>query len=191
MKSRTLRCVSAMTLFAALAIPVRLAAQGQTTHFRHYKLIDIGTFGGPASFVNPPFNDFPILNNHGTIVGSSATSIPTTSTSNFFVCGGLDGIVPRVFHAFKWQKGAVTDLGALPPKNENCSNAVSVNAGGEIVGLSEIGEIDPLFGVKELRGVLWKDGEMPARNTFPLIRGIAMPMRGLQAAFSSDERELT
>jgi probable HAF family extracellular repeat protein len=68
--------------------------------------------------------------------------------------------VQRVFHAFKWQKGAVTDLGALPPKNENCSNAVSVNAGGEIVGLSEIGEIDPLFGVKELRGVLWKNREM-------------------------------
>jgi len=34
--------------------PVQLAAQGQTTHFRHYKLIDIGTFGEPASFVNPP-----------------------------------------------------------------------------------------------------------------------------------------
>ena len=160
MKSRTLMFISAMTLFASLPLPVQPAAQEQTTHFRHYKLIDIGTFGGPESFVNAPFNDSPILNNHGTIVGGSATSIPTTSISNFFVCGGADGIVPNVFHGFKWQSGAVTDLGAFAPNDENCSNAVSVNANGEIVGLSEVGEIDPLFGVKELRGVLWKDGEM-------------------------------
>lgn len=160
MKSRSLRSFTLIILFAALALPVWVAAQEQATNFRHYKLIDIATFGGPASFVNPPFNDFPILDKHGTIVGSSATSVPTTSTNNFFVCGGLDGVVPNVFHAFKLQQGTVTDLGALAPESENCSNAVSVNANGEIVGLSEIGEVDRLLGVKQLRGVLWKDGEL-------------------------------
>ena len=68
--------------------------------------------------------------------------------------------MPNVFHAFKWQEGAVTNLGAFPPENQNCSNAVSVNAAGEAVGLSEIGEIDPMFGVKKLQGVLWTDGRM-------------------------------
>jgi len=160
MKSRKQNCFTAITLLAALAIPVRLAAQGQTTHFRHYNLIDIGTFGGPASFINPPFNDFPVLNNHGAIVGASATPTPTTATSNFFVCGGGDGLVPNVFHAFKWQNDVTIDLGAFPPESENCSNAVSVNANGDTVGLSEIDEVDPLFGVKELHGVLWTAGKM-------------------------------
>jgi probable HAF family extracellular repeat protein len=160
MKSRTLVCVTAMTLFAALSASVRQAAQGQTTHFRHYKLIDIGTFGGPASFVNPTFNAVPALNSHGTLVGASGTAVPTTSTSDFFVCGGGEGDLPNVFHAFKWQNGSITDLGAFAPRKTNCSNAVSVNEKGEIVGISEIDKIDPNFGVKELRGVLWKDGAL-------------------------------
>src|SRR5436309_14895997 len=44
MKSRTLKCIAAITLFAALAVPVRLAAQ----HTRH-KPREIGTCGGPSS----------------------------------------------------------------------------------------------------------------------------------------------
>src|ERR1700758_1175303 len=108
MKSRTLTCITAITLFAALA-SIGLAAQ----EHRHYKLIDMGTFGGPASFVNPVVNSVPALNSHGTTVGTSATPIPSTSTSNGFVCGGPSGLVPNVFHAFELQNGSVTDLGAL------------------------------------------------------------------------------
>ena len=45
MKSKTLTCITAMTLFAALAIPVRLAAQAKQDHkskHHHYQLIDLG-----------------------------------------------------------------------------------------------------------------------------------------------------
>jgi hypothetical protein len=36
MKSRTLTCISALTLFAALAIPVRLAARDHQDDHKHH-----------------------------------------------------------------------------------------------------------------------------------------------------------
>ena len=73
MKSGFLTSLTTITLFAALAIPIQLAAQRQTTNFRHYKLIDMGTLGGPASFINPVVNSVPALNSHGTTVGWSGS----------------------------------------------------------------------------------------------------------------------
>ena len=74
MKSRTLTCITTMTLFAALAIPVQLAAQQHT----RYKLIDLGTFGGPSSGVAgsflSPWGGVPVINNRGTVVGASDTA---------------------------------------------------------------------------------------------------------------------
>jgi probable HAF family extracellular repeat protein len=139
-------------------MPVRLFAQKIPKHFRHYKLVDMGTFGGPVSSINiPVFGGN--LSNQGVTVGWSATSTPTSPTNNPLVCGGLDGVVPYITHAFQWN-GAVTDLGAFPPNDTNCSEPFWVNAKGEIVGASESGEIDPLFGFNGARAVLWKDGEM-------------------------------
>lgn len=152
MKSRRLIFVTAITLFAALSLPIHLAAQDT-----RYKLVDIGTFGGPASFVNPPFNVHPILNSNGILVGGSATSIPTSSTSNFFVCGGFDGLVPNVFHAFESRDGKATDIGSLAGA-DSCSNAQVVNATGDIAGVSETSEIDPLLGIHDIHAVMWKKG---------------------------------
>jgi hypothetical protein len=61
MKFRALTCIFAMTLFGALAIPVRLVAQervGEEHHAMHhrYKLVDLGTLGGPESYVNAAFS---------------------------------------------------------------------------------------------------------------------------------------
>ena len=115
MKSKTLMWITPTILFAVLAFPARVSAQ---TH-PHYKLIDMGTFGGPVSSIN-----FPVfggnLNRHGIAIGWSATSTPASPTSNFLICGGLDGVVPFITHAFQWN-GTVTDLGAFPPLDTNCS----------------------------------------------------------------------
>jgi hypothetical protein len=121
MKSKTL-AFTAITLFAALAIPLRLVAQGNRDHHHnhhHYKLIDMGTFGGPNSSINWPIKGGS-LNRRGVTVGWSATPAPTTPTSNHLICGGLDGEVPFITLAFRWQNGTLTDLGALPGAN-NCS----------------------------------------------------------------------
>ena len=173
MKSRALTCIFAMTLFGALAIPVRLAAQEQPAkqqqngeHHR-YRFVDIGTFGGPASYINFPRdqNGYPAVNSLGTTVGSSATSIPTSATSNGYSCEGINGTVPLVFRGFEWQNGVVTDLGSLPGTN-NCSNALSINTKGEIAGISENGVVDPVLGETEIRAVLWRGGEIEDLGTF-------------------------
>ena len=52
----------------------------------------------------------------------------------------------------------MTDLGALPMNNN--SFAGSINARGWATGVSQSDEIDPVLGIPEFRGVLWKQGQM-------------------------------
>ena len=88
MKSRTLMYFAAITLFAALAIPVQLAAQGNKgkQKHHHYQLIDIGTFGGPnSSFVVPPPAGR-LLNNSGASVGGADTHTPDPASCWNFDC---------------------------------------------------------------------------------------------------------
>lgn len=166
MKSKTL---VVLILLTALAIPVRLIAREQKEHptqHHRYKLVDLGTFGGPASYINPAstFGSHNQINRRGAVVGGAATSIPTTSISNLFVCGGLDGSVPFVNHAFQWRGVEPDDLGALA-RPENCSIATSINTRGEIAGTSENGSIDPVLGVNQVHAVLWKDAKIQDLGT--------------------------
>jgi probable HAF family extracellular repeat protein len=162
MKSGKLMCIAAMTLLALLVIPVRLAAQGhqdrrQTHH--QYRLVDIGTFGGPDSYILPApvIGSHNQINNRGITVGGAATPAPTTSTNNGVICTGVNFNSPFVHHALQWQNGAVTDLGSLAGA-DYCSIAGSINTRREISGTSENGVVDPVVGLTELRAVVWKDG---------------------------------
>src|SRR5262252_1775435 len=75
MRARLFAIPTALTLFAALGVPVRLIAQDATesskkTQHLHYKLIDMGTLGGPQSYLNDGNggnNAVNVLNNHGTL----------------------------------------------------------------------------------------------------------------------------
>jgi probable HAF family extracellular repeat protein len=172
MKSRILTWIVAMTLFAALAIPVGLAAQDyqkrNNEQHHHYQLIDVGTFGGPASFVAETIEFVSAtgeLSKAGVVVGGSATSIPTTATSNPLLCGGIAGGIPDVFHVFEWQSGVVSDLGALAGAN-NCSAAGGINSKGVLVGASENGEIDPQTGFNQSRAVHLVNGEISDLGSF-------------------------
>src|SRR5712692_3092591 len=107
MKSKFRMFLSAITyiaalalLFAALALPARLAAQHNqdpNPKLHHYKLIDIGTFGGPQSSVTGEGNGGSrVLNNHGTLTGYADTSTPDPFPD---FCFNEDCFVT---HAFQW-----------------------------------------------------------------------------------------
>ncbi len=73
MKYRTLILITVVNLIPALALPVQLAAQ-----HTQYKVIDIGTLGGPADSYeqgNGPGTS-QTLNNAGVVAGTADTSTP-------------------------------------------------------------------------------------------------------------------
>src|SRR5438132_7076109 len=125
MKIRILTLTIPVTLFAVLAAPIQLAAQ----HIR-YKLIDIGTFGGPASYFTDPGigGKSKVLNNQGMLAGKAETTTPIPSFGNVGNCP------PACFvtHVFRWDKGVLTDLGALPGGDN--SDIGGVNARGWLFG---------------------------------------------------------
>ena len=86
MKSKTFTSFIVTTVFATLAVATQLAAQEQQQKKEHtrYKLIDIGTFGGPASFINPAsaLGAPNQINQSGAAVGASATTIPSSPDSD-------------------------------------------------------------------------------------------------------------
>jgi probable HAF family extracellular repeat protein len=140
----------ALTL-CAVAIPIALAAQTEKPQgqHHHYKLIDLGTFGGPASYFSNGFDG--ILTNEGTAVGWADT--PTPDPFSPF-CFNPDCFVSS---AFQWQNGVLTDLGTLP--GGASSQAFWISSSGLIVGNAQNGQIDPLFpGWPEFRAVLWQGG---------------------------------
>ena len=135
--------VSVLTL--AWSVPV-------SAQHRHYKFIDLGTFGGPASYFSNGLDG--ILNNQDTAVGWADTAAADASP----FCFNPDCFVS---HAFVVRNGRRTDLGALP--GGESSQAVWISSNGIIAGNSQNGEEDPLlpgFGFGQFRAVLWKNGRI-------------------------------
>lgn len=80
MKSRILILVTAIAVLTALTVPLGLAAQdavaqAKTPTHHQYKLIDVGTFGGPQSF----YFSSPVMqsaNNGGSAAGGRILGFP-------------------------------------------------------------------------------------------------------------------
>jgi probable HAF family extracellular repeat protein len=158
MKSRFLMCFTAIALFAALAIPLQLTAQGNQDNHKHhhYKLIDLGTFGGPQSRI-----DYTIpLNSRGRVSGSA----DTTNTNPYY---GNDNPTffadPYIEHAFQWKNGMLIDLGSLPGGGTSLPNCI--NQSGDVAGNASNNVIDPIGGWPESMAVLYKDGEIKDLGT--------------------------
>lgn len=144
-------------LLSVLAPHGTFAEECRTEHPR-YKLVDLGTFGGPASYFSNGLDG--ILNDRGTAVGFANT--PDPDPFNPFC------VAPNCFatHAFRVQRGEVSDLGTLPGGIN--SQATWISANGLIAGLSETGALNPFVaGFPELRAVLWKHGQIIDLGTLP------------------------
>jgi len=150
--------IGAIALFAVLNIVSEALAQQP-----HYKLIDVGTLGGPQSYLNDGNdgnNSATVLNNRGTLAGWADTPTPDPFPS---FCYDDDCFVS---HAFQWHAGVRTDLGALTDGMSSQANWIS--ASGLIAGVSENGDIDPLMsGFPEVRAVLWRNGGITDLGTLP------------------------
>jgi len=152
MKPTILTCITAMTLFAALANPIRVAAQEQNQQPPRYTVTDLGTLGGTFGAANA-------LNNRGSVVGFA--TLP----------GDTEG------HAFLWSKGIKSNLDTLGGPN---STAAFLNERDEVTGSAETSTPDPLgedfctFGTHLIcLPFLWQDGLMAPLPTLGGNNGAA------------------
>jgi len=172
MNSKTWTRIIALTLFAALALPLQLAAQNNAKHthqYHHYQLIDAGTFGGPVSALqNPNLPRAGVLNNRGTLVGWANTPGSDSPYCGFGNCYAGD--------AFQLQDGVTTDLGRLSGGFDSQANWISEN--GLIAGLGDNGVQDPLAGflIPYLHGLLWDHGIMTDLGTLPEGGNLVFPI---------------
>jgi len=140
-----------MTLFVVLTIPVQLAAQRT-----RYKLIDLGTFGGPNSYFT--FIGARSLNNHGMATGGADTATAVNPPFCFNDC--------FLQHTFLLQNGVLTDLGGLPGVIVSQGGPNDINAKGVVTGITFNGMIDPVLGIPAFDAVVWKDGQIIDLGTF-------------------------
>jgi len=162
MNSKAWTRIITLTLFAALALPLQLAAQAlsQPQHqYHHYQIIDPGTFGGPQSFQTLGGLGVGVLNNAGAFGGWADTSaIDPLCFFDYPDCYAA--------HAFVWQNGAKTDLGLLPGGTNSQVNWISAN--GLMTGVADNGQFDPLLGIPQIRGSFWAhDGIITDIGTLP------------------------
>jgi len=150
-----------LIVLMVLVVSMRSAAQeqpasmGSKKHYSRYKLIDLGTFGGPQSYIadGADITAVRVLNNKGIFTGWADTSASDPFPD---FCWDDDCLVA---HAFLGDKHRKKDLGVLPGGASSDTTWIADN--GLISGDSQNGEIDPLIpGLPEVRAVLWQRGHM-------------------------------
>ena len=123
-----------------------LSQENDRRHQPRYKLIDLGTFGGPNSSL-PGSNES--LNPSGVVTGCADTSVldPDFAIQNPYFSD------PYIERSYIWNDGHRTALPAL--RGGRNTGPQWINESASIVGASENGQVDPLTGLKEVHAVLW------------------------------------
>lgn len=148
--------VIALILFPTAAL--RLVAQEHNSRHHHYELVDVGTFGGPNSWMsNPAVVRLGLFNNQGTLTGEAET--PAMDPYCYWSTTDC-----HATSAFQWEKGVTTDLGVLPGGIGSAVNWISSN--GVMVGIADNGQQDPLTGLPQIHGVVWQGDTVTDLGTF-------------------------
>lgn len=154
--------VVAIVLCELLSLPSASAGRQGQEQFNcneRYRLVDLGTLGGPDSYQPVGYTqDFiaeQSLSANGTFAGWADTSATDPDAPN--ECFFADCFVD---HGFQWKDGVRTDLGVLPEAPGFSSAVTWISRGGVISGIAENGEIDPLIGYPVFHGVFWKNGQI-------------------------------
>jgi probable HAF family extracellular repeat protein len=173
MKAKVLVWTTAISIFAALAIPSPLTAQGEKAEASHYKLIDLSTLGGPLSVVDCCDGTQPVLNNRGTAVGGADTASPNPNQA--ISCPLLPSD-PFINVAVAWFDGVPMNLSALPGGYNSFAN--SIDRKGAIVGAAETADMDPVLGTVSCHPTLWRDGAVIDLGTLGGYEGLALQSNG-------------
>ena len=161
MKSKGFVCL-AMALVATLAVTLKMSAQdawpAEVAKHHRYKVVDLGTFGGPCSTVTG-FSH--ALTARGAVVGGADT--PDANPNPGCANNAQGGTDCNVNHAFLWRKGTLTDLGTLPGGVNSFPQGA--NSNGWVVGQSENGLTDPVFGIRVPGGSVAKRSDRAPRQS--------------------------
>ena len=158
----------AVTMIYAFPVASLRAQDAVPSHFthHHYKVVDLGSFGGGNSYgqgVNLPF--FPgttTLNNSGTVAAWGDTAIHDP----FCYVDCLVG------YGLEWADGNADNLGTLPASSttvgpqQPCVDCIwssfplAISDSGLIVGEAENNDTDPLTQAPVSLAVLWRGGKI-------------------------------
>ena len=149
MKSRILICMTAMTLFLALAVPVRLAAQS------NYSVVELGELGGTAGSANG-------INDRGWVTGTDNLAGDLTSVATLWLNGSA---IPL------GTLGGPNSTVAWPVKNNN-GVIVGISELADADPLGENFSCWPFFAAavptgRICKGFRWQNGQMIALPPFP------------------------
>ena len=168
-----------LTCFALAAWP-----QAQTqTKYQQYKLYDLGPLppqfgGGPDSILS----FFVISVTKKGVIGGAQTAASDPFDPNCLGPAIYDMIQTGCYvtHAFLWNNGIPTDLGAFPGHHGNNSSlANAINNEGVIAGMAENGHVDPDTGYPETRAVVWDKGKIRNLGTLGGTQSNAMDVNDL------------
>jgi probable HAF family extracellular repeat protein len=147
MEIRTVGRLAAITLFIGLFMVGSLSGQDRRERHPHYKLVDLGTLGGPISYGSADGDGGRLLNNMGVVSSYADTTTADPLAPDF--CFDADCLVA---HAYRWRNGHMRDLGALAKGYS--SLAAGINDRGWSIGASQTGLRDP-FPFPQNRAVAW------------------------------------
>lgn len=156
MNLKTLANVAMGCLIFIQATLGRVAAQSVDEGHQRYRLVELGSLGGPNSYST--FITGRSLNRRGVNIGSADTPMAVAPPFCFIDC--------YLLHAFQWNEGILTDLGGLPGVSIPGSAPNDINDSGVVAGLAFNGGIDDVLGLPFFDGVIWKDGHIVDLGTF-------------------------